>query len=104
MYESKLKGEAADALFKAILSLENEEECYRFFEDVCTISEVGSIAQRWEVARLLARGLTYSAIAEKTGASTATVSRVGKCLHYGANGYKLALERLAAKETLDNSK
>ncbi len=94
MYESKLKNEAADELFKAILALTNEEECYRFFEDVCTISEVGSIAQRWEVARLLNAGLTYSAIAEKTGASTATVSRVGKCLHYGANGYRLVLDRL----------
>ncbi|MDO5110816.1 MAG: YerC/YecD family TrpR-related protein [Clostridia bacterium] len=97
MYESRLKSEAADALFKAILALQNEEECYRFFEDVCTISEVGSIAQRWEVARLLFEGLTYSAIAERTGASTATVSRVGKCLNYGANGYRLVLDRLADK-------
>ncbi len=94
MYESKLKSDEADHLFAAILALKTEEDCYRFFEDICTISEMHSIAQRWEVARLLNSGMTYSAIAEKTGASTATVSRVGKCLNYGAEGYRTMLERL----------
>ena len=94
MYESKLKSEEADHLFAAILALKTEEECYRFFEDICTISEMRSIAQRWEVARLLNAGMTYSSISEKTGASTATVSRVGKCLNYGAEGYRTILDRL----------
>ncbi len=94
MYNSKLKNEEVDHLFSAILALESEEECYRFFEDICTISEIRSIAQRWEVARLLNAGMTYSAISEKTGASTATVSRVGKCLNYGAEGYRTILDRL----------
>lgn len=94
MYKSKLQNEEVDSLFQAILKLESEEDCYRFFEDVCTISEIRSIAQRWQVARLLDEGLTYSAIAERTGASTATVSRVGKCLNYGAEGYKCVLERI----------
>lgn len=94
MYNSKLKNEEVDHLFSAILALKSEEECYRFFEDICTISEIRSIAQRWEVARLLNAGMTYSAISEKTGASTATVSRVGKCLNYGAEGYRTILDRL----------
>lgn len=94
MYESKLQNEEVDSLFRAILALENEEDCYRFFEDVCTISEIRSIAQRWQVARLLDEDMTYSAIAEKTGASTATVSRVGKCLKYGADGYRRVLDKI----------
>lgn len=94
MYESKLKSEEVDHLFEAILALRDEEDCYRFFEDVCTISEICSIAQRWQVARDLDKGMTYSAIAQKTGASTATVSRVGKCLNYGAEGYRRVLDRL----------
>ncbi len=98
MYESKLKSEEADHLFQAILALKDEEECYRFFEDICTINEICSLSQRWEVARLLDSGMTYSAIAERTGASTATVSRVGKCLHYGENGYRIILDRLKKQE------
>jgi len=98
MYASKLKSEEADLLFQAILGLQDEEDCYRFFEDICTISELRAIAQRFAVAKLLDEGQTYSAIAEKTGASTATVSRVGKCLHYGAEGYRRALARMQAED------
>ena len=74
-------------LFKAILSLKTEDECDAFFEDVCTLSEVKAISQRLEVAKLLDQGANYAAIVKATGASSATVSRVNKCLHYGAGGY-----------------
>jgi len=83
-----------DNLFKAILQLRNVEECYAFFEDLCTVSEIKALAQRLEVAKMLKAGCTYSEISEKTGASTATVSRVNKCLNYGADGYKLILDRM----------
>ncbi len=95
MYQSKLQSEAADHLFEAILSLKSMEECYRFFEDLCTVTELQALSQRMEVAALLRRGETYSAIAEKTGASTATISRVNRCLSYGADGYQTVLRRLA---------
>ena len=98
MYQSKLKNEFIDQLFEAILALENTEECYRFFEDVCTVSELQDIAQRLAVAKMLQGNYTYSDIAEKSGASTATISRVKKSLHYGADGYKLVLEKLAKKQ------
>ncbi|MGL5206271.1 MAG: YerC/YecD family TrpR-related protein [Acidaminococcaceae bacterium] len=84
---NKLKDELTDQLFKAILSLKTEEECYRFFEDVCTVSEIKAMAQRLEVARMLDEGCIYDEIVEKTGASTATISRVKRCLVYGADGY-----------------
>lgn len=87
-----------DSLFDAILSLENKEECFRFFEDLATIGEIKSLAQRWEVAKMLAQDETYSKIVEVTGASTATISRVKRCLFYGADGYKLALEKMESKE------
>lgn len=93
-YQSKIKDPFTDALFEAILRLESIEECYRFFEDVCTIKELQSISQRLAVAKLLKAGKTYSDIEEVTGASTATISRVNRCLHYGADGYKLILQRL----------
>ena len=94
----KLKGELADRLFQGILLLENQEECYQFFEDICTVSELKSLAQRLEVARMLQTGHTYDDIVARTGASTATISRVKRCLHYGADGYKTILERLGNKE------
>lgn len=94
MYESRLRSEEMDTLFQAVLALENGEECYRFFEDLCTIGELQAMSQRFAVARLLRRGETYAAIAEKTGASTATVSRVNRCLVYGADGYTKALDKL----------
>ncbi len=93
-YNFKIKDEHTDELFEAILSLQNLEECYRFFEDVCTIKEIKSIVQRLQVAKLLRENKTYSEIEEKTGASTATISRVSRCLNYGADGYNLILDRL----------
>ncbi len=94
----KLKDQLSDQLFDAILSLNNNEECYQFFEDICTVSELKSLAQRLEVARMLQTGHTYDDIVARTGASTATISRVKRCLHYGADGYKTILERLENKE------
>ena len=86
-----IKNEETDAFFNAVLSLKSKEDCYRFFEDICTINELSSIAQRLEVARLLKGGKTFSVIAAQTGASTATIARVNKCLQYGAGGYDLVL-------------
>ncbi|CUH96332.1 hypothetical protein P22_2422 [Propionispora sp. 2/2-37] len=94
----KLKDTLTDQLFQAILRLKNEEECYQFFEDICTIGELRSLAQRLEVARMLQQGFTYDDIVERTGASTATISRVKRCLHYGADGYKLILSRITKTE------
>lgn len=97
-YQPKIKDTFTDALFEVILKLENIEECYRFFEDICTIKELQSISQRLEVAKLLKGGKTYIEIEEATGASTATISRVNRCLHYGADGYKLILQKLEDQE------
>jgi len=96
-YQSKLKREEIDELYDAILSLENREECYRFFDDICTINEINSIAQRLQVAKLLSQKKTYNEIETITKASTATISRINKCLTYGADGYKIVLERLDDK-------
>ena len=93
-YDSKFKRDDIDALFEAILSLEDEEDCYRFFEDLCTVNEIHAIAQRWQVAKLLAEKKTYSEIEEITKASTATISRINKCLVYGTEGYQRMLARL----------
>lgn len=93
-YDSKFKREDIDELFKAILLLENEEDCYRFFEDICTINEIHSIAQRLQVARLLSENKTYSEIENITKASTATISRINKCLVYGSDGYRRIIERM----------
>lgn len=90
----RLKEPLTDQLVQAVLLLENEEECYQFFEDICTIGEIKSMAQRLEVARMLTRGHTYDDIVARTGASTATISRVKRCLYYGADGYKTILARL----------
>ena len=90
----KLKNPMHDQLFKAILSLESMDECYEFFEDICTIGELKSISQRLEVARLLKSGTGYDQIVELTGASTATISRVKRCLNYGADGYNKILPRI----------
>ena len=94
----KLKTDAVDGLFTAVLHLENIEECYAFFEDVCTVNELLSFAQRYEVARMLRSGKTYLEIAEKTGASTATISRVNRSLNYGNDGYDMIFAHMAAKE------
>ena len=93
-YESKLKSKELDDLFEAILSLENSEECYRFFEDICTINEIKAMAQRLQVAVLLSEGKTYIDVQELTDASPATISRINKCLLYGAEGYTTVIERL----------
>jgi TrpR-related protein YerC/YecD len=90
----KLRDEMTDRLFEAILTLRSTEECYQFFEDIATISEMKALAQRLEVAKMLDAGMTYDDIVAATGASTATISRVKKCLHYGADGYRMVLNRL----------
>ncbi len=90
----RLKDELTDRLFEAILKLETIEECYAFFEDLCTVGEIKAMALRLEVAKMLAAGATYQAIEARTGMSSATISRINKYLHYGADGYKLILERL----------
>ena len=90
----KIKTEAVDALFDAILCLQTREDCYSFFEDLCTVNELLSLSQRFEVAAMLKSHKTYLEIAEKTGASTATISRVSKCYEYGSGGYKKVIERL----------
>ncbi|NLZ70122.1 MAG: helix-turn-helix domain-containing protein [Clostridiaceae bacterium] len=94
----RLKNPETDRLFEAILQLDSIEECYALFEDLCTIGEVKSMTQRFQIARLLAQGATYAEISARTGVSTATISRVNRCLEYGADGYRLALDRLAAAE------
>jgi TrpR-related protein YerC/YecD len=93
-YESRLRAPDLDALFDAVLLLRDRSECYRFFEDVCTISELKSIAQRFDVAKKLDEGVTYQEISQQLGASTATISRVNRALAYGAGGYRLLLDRI----------
>ena len=97
-YESRFKREDIDELFKAILLLQDEEDCYRFFEDICTVNEIHAIAQRLQVAKLLSENKTYSEIENITKASTATISRINKCLVYGSDGYRRIFERLAESE------
>ncbi|MDQ0189709.1 hypothetical protein JI721_03510 [Alicyclobacillus cycloheptanicus] len=94
MQLDKLRDPSLNQLFEAILSLQTTEECYRFFDDLCTIGEIKSLAQRLQVARMLRQGATYHQIESETGASTATISRVKRCLHYGSDGYSLVLDRL----------
>ena len=94
-----IRPDAVDELFEAILALQDKEECYRFFEDVCTANELLSISQRLEVAKMLTQKKTYLEIAEKTGASTATISRVNRSLLYGMDGYAMILERIAKGES-----
>ncbi len=89
--------DAVDQLFSAILSLKTKDECYAFFEDVCTINEILSLAQRFEVAKMLKEGFTYLEISEKTGASTATISRVNRSLIYGSDGYDIVFDRIDEK-------
>ncbi|MBI6873846.1 MULTISPECIES: YerC/YecD family TrpR-related protein [Clostridium] len=93
-YKSKLQSEAMDFLCEAMLSLKTKEECYRFFDDICTINEIKALEQRLQVAKMLKNKRTYLDIAAATGASTATISRVNRCLNYGSDGYNIVLERL----------
>ena len=94
----KIRTEAVDYLFSAILSLKDKEECYTFFEDICTINELLSLSQRFEVAKMLREQKTYLEIAEKTGASTATISRVNRSLNYGNDGYDMVFARICKKD------
>ena len=90
MYGSKMKSEETDHLFEAILSLKDLEECYRFFDDLCTFSEL-------QVAQMLEAGNTFSQISKEIGVSSATITRVNKCISYGADGYKIVLKRMKEK-------
>ena len=98
----KLKTEAVDHLFQAILTLKSTGECYSFFEDVCTVNELLSFSQRYEVAKMLREKRTYLEIADKTGASTATISRVNRSLNYGNDGYDMVFKRLEDQAAEDN--
>jgi TrpR-related protein YerC/YecD len=93
-----LKDSSVDELFEAILSLQNIEECHQFFEDLCTINEIISLSQRLSVAKKLDEGKTFSTITTETGASSATIGRVNRCLSYGTGGYRKVIDRLKAKE------
>ena len=97
-YKSKFQRKDIDELFDGILTLKNREDCYRFFEDICTVNEIHAIAQRLQVAKLLSQKKTYTEIEEETKASTATISRINKCLVYGADGYRRVLDRLSEEE------
>ncbi len=94
----KIRNPEVDHLFEAILTLKNKEECYTFFEDVCTINELLSISQRYEVAKMLREEYTYLEISNATGASTATISRVNRSLNYGNDGYDMVLARVNKNE------
>ena len=98
MFEPKIRNAQTDLLMKAILTLKNEEDAYRFFEDLCTIPEIKSISQRLEVAYLLDRKETYQKIADETGASSATISRVNRSLIYGADGYRRVLDAMGEEK------
>ncbi|WP_026801577.1 YerC/YecD family TrpR-related protein [Pontibacillus halophilus] len=98
MQIDKLRGKELDQLFKAILTLENVEECYQFFDDLATMNEVQSLAQRLQVANMLRQGYTYHKIETETGASTATISRVKRVLHFGNDAYVMALDRIPEDE------
>lgn len=91
------RSEAMDRLFQSFLNLESIDECYAYFEDLCTIKELNDMAQRLEVAILLSQGLSYQKITEQVDVSTATIGRVSKCLNYGPGGYKTTLKKLEDK-------
>lgn len=95
---ASFRSKSLDRLFKAILSLESVDECYNFFEDVCTINEVQDMAQRFDVAMMLREGRNYQSIAKEVNVSTATISRVSRCLNYGSGGYRTAIEKLKSSE------
>lgn len=97
-YKSQLESKEMDFLMDAILSLKDRDECYRLFEDICTINEIKAIDQRLQVARMLKAGKTYIEVAKTTGASTATISRVNKCINYGSDGYDTVLSRITWDE------
>ena len=94
----KLQSASIDRLFKAVLNLKTTEDCYKFFEDICTIKELQDMAQRLDVAFLLTEGMNYQKISQEVNVSTATISRVSKCLNYGSGGYKAAIEQIKGAE------
>ena len=94
----KLRCESVDRLFQTILNLQTLDDCYEYFEDICTIKEILDIAQRLDTAILLSQGLSYQKIAEQVAVSSATIGRVSKCLNYGSGGYKKAIEQLGLTE------
>lgn len=96
----KFRSEAVDRLFQTFLNLESLEECYAYFEDICTVKEILDMAQRLETAILLSEGNSYQKIMEKVEISTATIGRVSKCLNYGTGGYRMAIEKLKEEEKL----
>ncbi len=100
MQIDKLRGKQLDQLFDAMLSLKSREECYRFFDDIATMSEIHSISQRLQVAKMLMEGYTYSVIEQETKASTATISRVRRCIKYGSDGYEMVLGRITKDEEI----
>ncbi len=93
------RSQSADRLFEAILSLKDTEECYNFFEDICTINELRDMCQRLETAMLIDEGISYQKISEQIGVSTATISRVSRCLNYGAGGYRAVIDRMKEAES-----
>lgn len=93
----KLQSEDVDVLYEAVCCIKSKEEFYNFFEDLCTITELQAMAHRFAVAKMLTEGYTYQDIGEKTGASTATISRINKCLGYGADGYNVIISRMSKK-------
>ncbi len=95
------RNETTDALFDAILSLETREECYNFFEDLCTVKEISDMAQRLEAAKLLLSGSTYDQIVKTVEISTATISRINRCIQYGSGGYRSTIEKLEAKDSAE---
>ncbi|MDC3417496.1 YerC/YecD family TrpR-related protein [Aquibacillus salsiterrae] len=104
MQIDKLRGEQLDQLFDAILTLKDREECYRFFDDIATISEIQSFAQRLQVAKMLRDGYTYHTIVQESSASTTTISRVKRCLNYGNEGYQMVLDRLRLSQEINAEK
>ena len=92
------RNETIDALFDAILSLETREECYDFFEDLCTVKEISDMAQRLEAAKLLLDGSTYEQIVKTVEISTATISRINRCIQYGTGGYRKTIEKVREKQ------
>ncbi|PXW91037.1 Trp operon repressor family [Streptohalobacillus salinus] len=98
MQIDKLRGDQLDQLFEAILSLENKEECYQFFDDLATMNELQALMQRLTVAKMLSEGQTYHAIVDESHASTTTISRVKRCLTYGSGGYETVLARINKEE------
>ncbi len=99
MFEKNPRHNAmTDALFDAILSLETREECYQFFDDLCTVKEIADMSQRLEAAKLLLQGKTYEQIVKSAEISTATISRINRCIQYGSGGYQAIIERVQEKE------